>query len=441
MGTPDPAPDRSQRFLRVAALALLSLFIAPILVIFAIRIDYDLLSRVPNVFNDPGLKEQTLIYIVVPLLVLLAAGIFFVFWKLVSRSWTRIACAYGSVALLLAYLSHDEPTYRHPMTMEDISPVFPGEEASYNLLMLYGRQHPLGKSFTQPEFKKSYPRFVVDEAWRETVTTHRQEIEAHWADLSKERAWWNELSGFVRIGDLMAANWDGEILTFQIFRTMTQHSLAIASLQAIDGHGDQAIDTLLPTLEVGRKLPTYSRTLVRAMIAVVIEKMSIATANFILDTTPVSPEARARLAAALKGGDPEAGARHLMNTEYALHLGWMTRARIGYIFQVLAPEGTHRNILFSYLNCFSPLFYLPKATFNRIGDLYADWGDLVAQRKFDGMNARWEVFDREISGLSLKNPLGRDLAARSIPVYEKVAKNYWSKEDLRTALLARLAKP
>jgi hypothetical protein len=215
----------------------------------------------------------------------------------------------------------------------------------------------------------------------------------------------------------------------------------MASLEALDGHGDQAIDTLLPTLEVGRKLAPYSRTLVRMMIAVVIEKMAIQTANFILDTTPVSAGARARLADALKGGDPVVGARHLMYTEYVLQLGWMPRNRVGDIVSILVSGGSRQHFWVSYFNCFGPLFFLPHATLNRMGDLYQDLSDLVAQRKVDQMGARWEVFQRQMSGPSLKNPMGRYMALMSIPAYEKVAQNYWSKEDMRAALVERLAKP
>jgi hypothetical protein len=446
MSTLEPAPAAAvlpQRALRVVALALLSVVVTPILVIFAIGIDSRVIGKVLGLFDDRNPSEQVALYSLVPLLLLIAAGIFFGLWKLLARSWTRIAAGFAAFALLFVYLAHDESTFRHPMTMENISPVFPGEDASYNLLMRYGKQHPLGQGFQAPTFKNPYPKLVLSPAseWRGTITSRREELEAHWTQLATERAWWNELSQFDKIGDLMPGRRDGEIPSFAIFRTMSQHSVAIASLQALDGHGDQAIDTLLPTLEVGRKLSPYSRSLVRVMIAVVIEKMAIQTANFILDTTPVSPEARARLAAALKGGDPEAGARHLMYTEYAVHFGWMPQTRVGDIVSIWLSDGSNRHLWVSYFNCFSSLFYLPHATLNRMGDLYEDWGELAAQRKVGQMAARWEVFQNEMSGPGLKNPMGRYMALMAIPAYEKVAQNYWSKEDMRAALLERLAKP
>jgi hypothetical protein len=94
---------------------------------------------------------------------------------------------------------------------------------------------------------------------------------------------------------------DAEIIAFQPFRAHYQHACAIASLQALDGHGDAALATLLPILEVNRKLEPSSRTLVRSMLARVGQRMAIETAAFVLDTTAVSPDSRARFASALVG--------------------------------------------------------------------------------------------------------------------------------------------
>jgi hypothetical protein len=446
MSTPDPVPSvpvLPQRALRVAALALLSLFVTPFLVIFALGSYTAILVRVIDRYSEFGTNELVTLYLFIASWLLIAVGVFVVFWKLLTQSWTRIIVSYAVVALVLACLAHDEPTFRHPMTMEDISPVFSGEEASYNLLMRYGKQHPLGQSFQAPSFKHYYSSFDPSKTreWRETITSRREEFEAHWTQLSKEREWWNELGEFDKIGDLMPANWDGEIPSFSIFRTLSQHGVAIACLQAMDGHGDQAIDTLLPILKVGRKLQPYSRTLVRTMIGIVIEKLSINAANFILNTTPVSPEARARLAEALKGGDPEAGARHMMFTEYTIHFGWMSQARMSEFGPFMSSGGARNPLWTTVLNTFSPVFYLPRSTFNRVGDLYVDWADLVAKRKLDQLDPRWQQFSREMAGPSLKNPIGRQVALMSIPAFQKVAENYWKDQDMRAALLERLAKP
>jgi hypothetical protein len=128
-------------------------------------------------------------------------------------------------------------------------------------------------------------------------------------------AWWSELNGFTRIGDLTPAKLDAEIIAFAPIRSIVQHSCAIASLQAIDGQGAAAVETLLPTLEVGSKLEASSRTLVRSMVAIVTQKMALETAEFVLNTE-VSPAGRARLAMAIeasRGG--ETAVRKLIGVE------------------------------------------------------------------------------------------------------------------------------
>jgi hypothetical protein len=345
------------------------------------------------------------------------------------------------MGLVFAYLAHDEPAIRHPLTMEEISPVFPGAEFSYNVLMLYGRQHPLGRNFKAPSFKDPYPSFVPGKpaVWREAITSHRSEIEAHWAALTAERDWWAQLGEFDRIGDLMPARLDGEIPSFQVFRSISQHGLAIASLQALDGHGDEAIGTLLPVLEVGRKIQPYSRTLVRDMIGGVIEHNSMDAASFILDNSSVSRGARARLAAALWAGDAEAGARHLFATEYALSLGAMGSSRVGDILASMGSLEKHPWLIRG-LNAVSPFLYNPHAAFNQIGDLFSDWQDIAAHRRLDQLDKRWKTFLAEESRPGIRNIFGRWLELEMIPAYSKVSENYWRNQDQRAALLARLDK-
>src|ERR1019366_9436273 len=170
---------------------------------------------------------------------------------------------------------------------------------------------PLGMSFKAPAFKEPYPD------WRksEVILARRSEIEAHWSELGPERAWWTELNAFDRIGDLTEAG--GDSIPFIVLRTISQHGLAIARLQAMDGHGDEAVRTLLPFIQVGQKLQASSRTFVRAMIGTVTERTSLEAADFVLVTAPVSPAVRARLALTVQGIDPDAGAHRLEAFTYA----------------------------------------------------------------------------------------------------------------------------
>jgi len=443
MITPDPTPSVAfkHRALHTAALVIESLLATVLLLVYLITalVAADQGKYMPSVGGITRVIVVCLVVLLVPVVIYLACR------KLQQRSWARLAVGYALLVGALVYLAHDEPTFRHPVTMEEISPVFPGAEASYAVLMRYGKQHPLGQSFKAPVYNGRSP--FADgpekpEAWRKAITAVRPALEANWAALATERAWWAELSAFERIGDLMPARYDAEIMTFAVVRAISQHGVAIASLQAIDGRGDEAVETLLPILRVGRKLQPSSRSLVRSMISVVIERMSLNTAAFILDTTPVSAAAKAKLAAALAGGDPERGARQLLATEYAVQFGWMSQEKAGDLLAMVQngsddrhPWGT------SVLNLISPLVYNPHLTFNQVGDLYADMAELTAKREPDKFDARWKAYFNEASGAGIKNLFGRYISLMMIPGYQKVAESYWKTQDLRAALLARVSKP
>jgi uncharacterized membrane protein len=448
MITPDPTPPVpfKHRALHTAALVIESLLATALLLLYLTTVLVSADADKGGGWFMGGNEMYSLRALVLCMAVIAAPVlVFFACRKLQQRSWARLAVGYAFLTGVLVYLAHDEPTFRHPVTMEEISPVFPGAEASYAVLMRYGNHHPLGQSFKAPVFKGRWP--FVDgpekpEAWRKAITSVRPELEANWAGLTTEHAWWAELSAFDRIGDLMPARYDAEIMSFAVVRAISQHGVAIASLQAIDGHGDEAVDTLLPILGVARKLQPYSRSLVRSMISVVIEKMSLNTAAFILDTTPVSAAAKAKLAAALEGGDPERGARQLLATEYALQFGWMSHEKAGNLLSVVqnGSDGRH-SWGTGILNLISPLAYNPHITFNQVGDLYADMSDLTAKRELDKFDARWKAYFDKASGVGIKNLFGRYLTMMMIPAYQKVAESYWKCQDLRASLLARVTKP
>jgi hypothetical protein len=318
------------------------------------------------------------------------------------------------------------------MTMETLSPVFPGAEDSFKILMRYGMRAPLGKNFKAPVFKGAYPD------WKDiqSIVAVRPEIEAHWQALLPERAWWVEINAFERIGDLTPV--DGDLIAFQVLRTVTQHGTAIARLQAFDGNGDGAMATVIPIIQVGRKLQPTSRTLVRAMMGVVIERMGIEAADYVLKTAPVSPNARARLAAALEGGDAEAGARHLIAMSYAYDVSaWMRP--VGDVV-ASARSGDEPRWMRFLLDAAGPFIFNPRATLNSYGDLCADMQDLAAQRDFAKMGPRAQRYNDVDARPRFKNMLA-DLLTSSNAAYAKVVENYWKAEDERVALLAQLKEP
>jgi len=440
----DASPEAPvTKTLRLAAMAILAVVLALILTQALVAF----MPPLQKVFVDALFGFTPSIHVAVKkaewvlalTVVVLTAAILLAFWKLGLSTWGRIAAGAAAIGAVLIYLSHDDPVIAKPITFDEFSPVFPGADESFNVLMRYGRQQAAAKNFKSPQFKDPYPAFVMrDHAkWTATILLHRAEIEQHWKDLAVERAWWNELNGFDRIGDLTPPSFDSDIIAFQVFRALSQHAAGVASLEAIDGHGDEAVDTILPYLEVSRKLQPSSRTLVRTMVSVVIERMCLETSAFILDTTTVSPAARARLEGALGEGDAAAGARHMIGTDFVLRSNAARNFRAGDFVDVTGGT-SERTPLAHVLHFLSPFVYNPRATFNKAGEESAELQEIVGARELAKLDPWTNKFVAEDARVRFKNPLGMLFLQYSTPAYGKVSENYWNTEDERAALLARL---
>ncbi|MBI5766865.1 MAG: hypothetical protein HZA93_03670 [Verrucomicrobia bacterium] len=361
----------------------------------------------------------------------------------------RIAIGYAVVLPVLVYLAADDAALLHPVTLNDISPAFPGAEKSFAVLMRYAKRQPLGRDFKAPNRIFKQGPFVgpdKPEAWAKWLAEHRADIEADWADLAPVRAWWDELATFDRIGDLTPGRIDADIMAFAPVRSYSQRAAAIAGLQALDGQGDAAFATLQPLLEVSRRLEPSARTLVRFMIARVMQRMALEAAAFVLDRTTVSPAARARFAAALAGGSGgEAGARRLIGIEYAFGLDAFVDLHIGDLLQFNASENLRagdwrRELPLHALNFFSPLVFNPRHTFNLLGGLNERRQELAARRAAAKIGEMDQAFFRGEGRPRFKNLAGAMFMLQSTPALVKVTESYWKIEDLRTALRDRLAK-
>ena len=357
-------------------------------------------------------------------------------------TWTVLAVSWVAILPVLAWLAWDDPAVRLPLTIEEFSPAFPGADKSYAVLMQYSKQTPseeakvFGKARWAVEFAATAS--TRDAAkWLEFVTKNRAAIEQEWAALAPQRRWLAELAAFDHIGDLTPADPTANILTFQLWRVLAQRTCAIATLQAIDGHGDEAIATLVPLLEVGRGLQPSSRTLVRTMIGVVVERMVMETAGIVLDQTPVSARSRARLGAALAGENAPALARRLILVEYVLFAPLLSHMKLG-DFNDLIHE--RQSVLRRPLNFLSGLFLNPIATVNIYGDQARALADLAEARELGKFAVRSKAFgDTMLLDPGMKNIGGRLVLNLALPALDKVVESHWKTADIREALRKRLA--
>ncbi len=431
----EPTWVRPTRFLALLLLALVVTFLSTLALLSTFptlhaSIDYLMSSETDA--KVPKLAG----WFTVAFIVLVPTALLVAMWRFRLRSWWWVGGGWLVVMPVLVYLAVDEPTIRHPLTLEEISPAFSGAEKSYEVLMRYGKAHPLGKAFVEPPsvWAGKSPREPA--VWREAILANRAKLEARWIELAPLRAWWTEVNTFDRIADLTPPSISAELLAFQPVRAMSQQACAAAGLLALDGHGDAAIDTLLPIVQVGRKLQPSGRTLVRLMIGIVIERLALDTAHFVLDTTPVSPAARARLAAALTGGNDEAGARRLILSEYAMNLGGLLEMPLSASLDLT----TKHPWLGHLVDAIGPFVYNRRASFNTYGEFMFELQELIARREISKMSPR-EVEFFNASQPRFKNFLGSFMIRLAVPAYTKVTKSYWDTVDTRTKLAARLAQP
>lgn len=433
--SPAPLPLRLFRSLVILTLTLAWMLIAVLGYAGAV------FSVVETYFKDAGKPPGAVLFILGAVILLTPLALVFWAGRRQWLQWSVLALGWLAAGSILVWLAWDDPAVRRPLTIDEVAPVFDGAERSYAVIMEYGKQHPTeeSKAFTSYRSKVQFTATSIAETekWIEFLTKNRAALEADWAVVAPQRAWLDRLNTFDRLGDLTPPDFAADIPKFDVWRFLAQRTCAIASLQALDGRGDEAVAALLPMLEVGRKFETSSRTLVRLMIARVAQKMCYQTAGFILDRGNPGAAARARLLAALDGGNGPAGARRIVLIEYAHFMP--TLAKLSLADAATAVDWGSPGRLPRAFNLLTRLVFNPRATANLYGDHAYELAALAEARDFGGFAVRQEAFmQASFQKGGMKNLGGRLILNMAIPAYQKIVKTYWDIEDLRLALQVRL---
>jgi hypothetical protein len=357
--------------------------------------------------------------------------------------WPVLGIGWAAVLPVLVWLAWDEPAVRQPVSIEEFSPVFPGAEKSFAVLMQYSTKNPGPEARAFAAAKLVVPGFGANpqdpDRWLSFVNENRAGLEADWAVLAPQRRWLDELAAFDRIGDLTPAGISAEIVKFQPWRALSYHACGIATLQALNGHGDDAIATLLPLLEVSRKLQPTSRTLVRSLIAEVAERMTLQTTLIVLDHATVSEATRRRLSAVLANENAPAMARRLIMEDFVQFWSSYLTMKLG---DAIVPDRGLVSCLHGPLNLLSALFLNPNATVNLYGDHVRELAALAEERDLRQFATRnWSFGDEALLEAGLKNLGGRLMVNRAVPAYDKALEMHWKVADLRAAVRQRLAEP
>ena len=362
------------------------------------------------------------------------------FKRFVPRGWMRwlyLATVSAPAVLWVPAISvisdvlHDDPLVHGSPSIEEISPALPGDEISYAVLLRYAKHSPAADAFAPPVFviKSTEDLSKNPEAWAQFTREHRAEIEAGWAALAPVRAWFDELNRFDRIGDLGRPEPRSPIMDFKPVRAYTRYAVAIASLRALDGQGDEAMAIIGTLYDVARKWEPTSRSIVNLFIAKVGQQAAINAANFVLDHATVSAASRTALTASLQLAEHgPAGARRVVMIDCPF-----ARANFGPQLRSAKKTLPFAQAILADLN------YKPRATENLIIDRFERLASLAEARRLEKFKATEDkISDDHNDPLLMNNFLGHAFAKAMLPALLKPVTTYWEIEDLRAALLHRL---
>lgn len=355
------------------------------------------------------------------------------------HSWKILGCGWLAVIPVLVYLAIDEAPLAPSLRIEEFGMTRPGDEQSFAALQRLRSRDPFPAGVSESRFINVRYRPADPAAWRSFLTANRADLERDWLALSSVRTWWTELNTFARIGDLSSARVDAEVLPLRLLRVYVQRALSIASLHALDGHGDAAFAELQSLLEVGRKLEAPSRSRTRSSTAIFVQLRTLETAGFVLATASVSPSFRSRFASALAAADTPSGARRIVAINFAVDVQDYTSGRL-LAGDIITSGNTRWRWLRLPLNALSPILYNPQATKNLYDSLSLELQELAARRETAALDSRVTLFRQKEGRPRLKNLLGHMVHTRVLTSSSLAVDAFWRVTDLRLALLAQLSK-
>ncbi len=357
-----------------------------------------------------------------------------------QRNWWTLRLRLVLAAVLaggVIYLKRDEPVWpvveRNQAALAGLN----NDEATYLLTLRYSTgAGGGGRVFTAPKNSLSFPSENAKR--RDYLLAHRAEIEANWAELAEVRTWWAEMAAQDSLGDRSTWGVDQSFIRFGPVRFYQQTALALAQLQALDGDGDGAMTRVQEVYKVGANLERPACTLVRGMIAVVVQKEALKAADFILDHATVSKEARERFAeqvASSPAGNSRIGALFLAEAMYASS----SISNISRFAWRQPSDGWHEALFTTIGAGFRWLAFNPQGTVNRVHERMAQTALLADARDFVKLNELDQTINEEqLGGFQVKNIAGRMMIPMLSSAFDKIAKSFWEKEDLRAALVLRL---
>lgn len=360
------------------------------------------------------------------------------------RGWWTLRSRAGLAACVVAcviYLKSDAP--ESPSVMRNRAALAGGVRADDASYMLTVRYWPSpgggGHAFVAPSHELKIPR--EDPKRTDYLLAHRAEIMENWESLSEVRAWWAEMAAFPALEDLDQITLDRPLIKFTPVRAYMEHALAVAELRALDGEGDAALAMVADVYRVGANLEPSARTLVRGMIAVLVQKNALQSAGFVLDHAQVSARARGDFMTLLDGADRSGAViRRLLLCE-SIYSEAMIQAMGRMDWNGRTLTGGER-LMFAVGAGVRWLAFNPQDTINRMQEELERVSLLAEARELDAIKRRDGEMRRDLlGGFQIKNLSGRLMVPMMMPGFGSVAKSYWEKQDALQAMRGRLNGP
>lgn len=372
---------------------------------------------------------------------LAVAGLFMARREAIVRGWVHLKTRLAAVAVLAAvliWMAWDEaPSASIERNRAAVAVGINEDEATYQLTLRFTPAPGGGQVYKAPAYVFKFPS--KEPALIDYLRAHRAEIEANWNGLSAVRSWWAEMAAAPVLGDRTTGTPDQPFIRYGPVRGYAEQALTLARLRALDGDGDGAMAMVEQVYVVGARLGPGARTLVRAMIAVQVQRQALEAADFVLRHAQVAPEARERLARLLVATEATGdGARRLVLTEseYTAHM--TASVSPGGVMSAGGAGG--------WLRCWEivsavirRVAFNSQATHNAMQDRLERVSLLAAARDAEGMKTFEHEDSAELFGrFPMKNLAGRLLVVMATPAFERIVKTYWEIADRRTDLVRRL---
>lgn len=358
------------------------------------------------------------------------------------RGWAIEGTMVAALAGFLFWLAWDPAV---PELAQPLGPTYSPEAD--------GLREVIAKGFKGGAWE-SWPRLFDDESSLMTLSIDRRdperyqakvresssEIDAAWVRAGDARAWVDEVNGFAEISDFVT-RFDSPILSFTNVRGIARIHLHRATDLALQGRGDEALDTIVPIAEFAGRLRRGGRALVTVMMAVVVEGMVIDTANLVLNCSETSGAARQRLADVLDDeiwdGRDLARAFRVEHDMTAKLIGGSGRAQLVDLMEMGVSEAP--GILRPMLGRFGGRFVLNANSFCREHRQYMERVARCAEQLDGaGIEAAEAEIEARFKRIPPKNPAGALLMRMSVPALSKVEKNCRERLEQRRQLVDRL---